>query len=641
MSDEAPARGRRRIDPGLVAVAVVVAVFVVHRLLVILSAGDFLYPLEPSEAKNTQIAWDLMTGRFGQDGFTSSAYISNSGSIHHGSYSTAALSYLFVSRFTGYGLLSVRLVPLLFNAAALLIWMEILRRSVGLTASLLSGLALILVPTLFLAFDLTFLGCHPESQLPLALTIGAWLLWLRDGGRKKRTALLFGACVGYSLIFSYLLWPLLAVMVLLALTPPLVRPGKRGIGWGLLGLLVGLWPLWLILVLGGPGALFGSAITEREETTLLHMATGAGLDGALYWRTLWENLPAAFHDFWMNQRVAGPLWGRINFEPIAYRILVFGPLLLVPWAVFEREPVRRRLLLLIGLAPALVYLWLCFASPWKPHVPVRYLIPLALLGFSAPAVMVGLGVQRAREGAGWRRAVAILLAVIGGGALAWLSPPRFVEAADVIRLERSGPLLRHRYVAYYNLGIGTVWAELVDDVNDMIDVRTAQGEPEGFDGFQAGLWGSGRRLALGEGDWEAPELEWGSLRAGCNEWAERQGYLTDEDRDDPRIVALNVGWGAGIRARWNAEVVAAVARQAQDEGGWPHWLAWSDFWEGFGFGFGRAVPDVPAHPDSLPDAIPAEHRQEVVRGMEAGRALGEVPRAPRRPIWPSVRGPAT
>jgi hypothetical protein len=180
VSEPPPPTRRRRIDPGLVAVILMVVVFVAHRLLVALSAGDFLYPLEPSEAKNTQIAWDLMTGRLGTVGFTPSSYISNSGSIHHGSYSTAALSYLFVSRFTGYGLLSIRLVPLLFNAVALGVWMEILRRSIGLTAALLAGLALLLVPTLFIAFDLTFLGCHPESQLPLALTIGAWLLWLRD-----------------------------------------------------------------------------------------------------------------------------------------------------------------------------------------------------------------------------------------------------------------------------------------------------------------------------------------------------------------------------------------------------------------------------------------------------------------------------
>ena len=641
MSETSPQSSRRRIDPGLIAVVLVVVVFVVHRLLVALSAGDFLYPLEPSEAKNTQIAWDLMTGRFGTEGFTPGSYISNSGSIHHGSYSTAALSYLFVSRFTGYGLLSIRLVPLLFNAAALGVWMEILRRSIGLTAALLAGLALILVPTLFLAFDLTFLGCHPESQLPLALTIGAWLMWLRDGGAEKRSALLFGACAGYSLVFSYLLWPLLGLMALLALTPPIVRPGKRGVGWGLVGLGVGLWPLWLILILGGPGALFGSAITEREETTILNMATGYGLDGALYWRTLWENLPAAFHDYWMNQQEAGPAWGRLNFELIAYRILVFGPLLLLPWAIAEKGPVRRRLLLLVGLAPTGAYLWLCFATPWKPHVPVRYFIPFALLGFSAPAVMVGLGVRRARQAGGWRRAVALLLAVVGAGVLGWLTPPRFIEATDAIRLERVGPLLRHRYVAYYNLGVGTVWAELVDDVNDMIDVRTAQGDPDGFDGFQAGLWGSGRRLALGEGDWEPPELEWGSLRAGCNEWAERQGYLAEQDRDDPRTVALNVGWGAGIRGRWNAEVVGAVAAEAQEQGGWPHWLAWPDFWEGYGYGFGRAVNDVPARADSLPDAIPPEHREDVVRGMEAGRALGEVPKAPRKPIWASVRGPAT
>jgi hypothetical protein len=639
VSEETPTK--RRIDPGLLVVVGVVALFTLHRVLVMLSAGDFLYPLEPSEAKNTQIAWDLMTGRFGTDGFTPGNYISNSGSIHHGSYSTGALSYWLVSRVFGYGLLSIRMVPLLFNVAAMLVWLEIVRRSLGTVAAALAGVALTLVPTLFVAFDLTFLGCHPESQLPLALTIGAWLLWLRDGGKEKRTALLLGACVGYSAIFSYLLWPLLGLMLLISFVPPLPRPGGKGVLWGAVGLLIGLWPFWLILILGGPGALFGSAITEREETTILNMATGFGLDGELYWRTLWENLPAAFHDYWMGQATAGALWGKANFELIAYRMLVFGPLLLLPWAVLEKEPVRRRLLLLVAVAPAVVYGWLCFASPWKPHVPVRYFIPFALLGFSAPAVMVGVALLRLRERSDWTRWTGLALGVVGAAALLWLTPPRFSEAADAVRLERASMVLHHRYVSYYNLGVGTVWAELVEGVNDMIDVRTAQGDPRGFDGFQAGLWGSGRRLALGEGDWEPPDLDWGSVRSGLSEWSERQSYLPEQDKDDPRTVAFNVGWGAGVRSRWNVADVARVAEEATSEGSWPQQLELALFWEGFGFGWGRAVADVPAHADSLPDFIPAEHREAVARGMRDGRALGEVPKAPRKPIFTSVRGPAT
>ena len=117
----------------------------------------------------------------------------------------------------------------------------------------------------------------------------------------------------------------------------------------------------------------------------------------------------------------------------------------------------------------------------------------------------GLGWQLARgqneeKPPPWLRGGGVLLFVLGLGTLLWLSPPRLIEANQALRLERSSELLEHRYVTYYNLGIGTVWAEMVEDVNDMIDYRAAEGRPEAFHGFQAGLWGSGRRLALGEGE---------------------------------------------------------------------------------------------------------------------------------------------
>ncbi len=646
---------------GRIAIGVVVAIFALHRIAVMLSAGDFLYPLEPSEAKNSQIAYDLMTGRFGQDGYTLGNYVSNSGSIHHGSYSTMAISYLLVSRFTGYGLLSIRLVPFLFTTAALIVWLEVLRRHFGAITAVVAGVALTLVPTLFFAFQLTFLGCHPESVFPLALTVGVWATWMQRGTDDARLSGLLGACVGYSAIFSYLLWPFLGLMAALSLVPPIVRPTRRALKGGAIGTAVGLWPFWLILLLGGPKALFGSAITEREETTMAAMATGEGLSWELFTQTIWENLPAAFHDYWMNQGEAGALWGGMNFEPVAYRLLAFGPLLLLPWALLEKDAVRRRLLLLVGGAPTVVYLWLCFASPWKPHVPVRYFIPFALLGFSAPAVMVGIGIRDGREASGVRRVAGILLAVVAAGALLWTVPPRVIEAKAAVRLERSGELLRHRYVTYYNMGFGTVWAEMVDDVNDLVDVRAAQGDPKGSAGFQAGLWGSGRRLALGEGDWEPPELEWGSVQAGLNEWYERQRYKEPRDRDDPTIFASNLGWGTGIRAGWDASRVALVLEEGMERhpGGtwddlwadldnpelrldsWPPGLPWDAFWEGYGMGYGRAVPDVPAQADSLPDALPMEYRPAVVRGMEAGRALGEVPRAPKKLPFESVRNPAT
>lgn len=619
----------------------VVVVFVVHRVLVALSAGDFLFPIEPSEAKNTQIAWDLVSGRFGTDGFSLGNYVANTGSIHHASYSTAAAVYVAVARIAGFGVLPVRMVPLLFKAAAMLVWLTLLRRTLGVAAALLAGIALVLVPTIFVAYDLTFYGCHFEAPLPLSLAIGAWLLWCRDGDERPWTWALAAALAGYAACFSYLLWPLLALMALLSLLPPRPRLGPAAAGWAGMGFVVGLWPLWLILVLEGPRQLVGTPITEDESTTMLQLAAGHGLDWSLYVRTVRDNLPSGFQDYWMGQATAGAAWGGVRFEKIAYPIMVLGPLLLLPWAVSEAHPVRRRLLLLVAVGPALAYLWLCFASPWKPSMPSRYLAPLAFLGFSAPAMMAGVGLLRLRQAAGWRRAAGGVLALAGVGVIAWEAPLRWIEAVSAIRLERAPQVSRHRYVTYYNLGIGTVWAEMVDDVNDLVDVRSDTSDPRAFDGVQAGLWGSGRSDALGEGDWDPPELDWGSMRSGLNEWAERQSFVPAPDKDDPRTVALNMGWGAGIRARWNAERVARILQDAAAEGSWPEMLDVADFWEGFGFGWGRALDDVPAHADSLPLSIPEQYREDVIRGMAAGRELGEVPEAPRKPVFASVRGPAT
>lgn len=652
----------RRVDPGLVVLALILLVFAIHRYLVILSAGDFLYPLEPSEAKNTQIAWDLVTGRFGSGDFNFGTYLANSGSVHHASYSSGAFIYWFVSLFTGFSLLSVRLIPLLAWIGTLILWMALLRRYLGTTAAALAGIGLFLVPTLFIAFQLTFLNCHPEASLPLAAAIAAWLWWLESGGSGPRQSLVFGLCFGYAAVFSYLLWPFLALLVALSLIPPRPRIARAPAARFALGMALGLWPLWLIL-LNDPGALFTYSITERPETTLLNMARGRGLDLGLYFQTVRENLPYAFHDFWLVQEEAGRLWGGIAFESISYKLLVCGSLVLLPWGLSERDPLRRRLVLLVALGPPLIYLWLAFASPWKPNVPVRYLVPLGLLGFSAPGVAVGLALRRVREGS----RSAWLLAAIGALWLLWLIPPRLHEARAAVHPERMEALRQHRYVSYYNLGIGTVWAEQVRDVNDLIDVRTAQGSQEGFGGIQAGLWGSGRRLALGEGDWQAPELTWDALFSGIQEWSERQSYLPRKDevggdldddphrpvRDEPAAAAHNIGWGVGIRASWNSATVVEVVNSAQSSGVcpeqpgewqgtcWPAALDWQIFWEGYGFGLGRAQPELSDHTGSLPVAIPETAREAVARGIRAGRALGPVPQAPRKPLFKSVRGPAT
>ena len=211
----------------------------------------------------------------------------------------------------------------------------------------------------------------------------------------------------------------------------------------------------------------------------------------------------------------------------------------------------------------------------------------------------------------------------------------------VERLERAEANRDHRYLHYYNLGIGTIWSEQVGDINDLIDVRTAQNEAHSFAGMQAGLWGSGDRLALGEGHWSPPQPSADSLNAGLSEWAERQSYASEEERDDPRLAAQNIGWGLGVRASWNTARVAAVLQTTKERGLWPQSLSVEDAWEGYGWGLGRARAGVSDHPDSLPPSVPEAMHEAVSRGMRDGRALGRVPEAGSQPAFASVRGSAT
>ena len=385
--------------------------------------------------------------------------------------------------------------------------------------------------------------------------------------------------------------------------------------------------------------LFGSAITENPESTLLETATGMGLDWEEFRVTFWGNLPAGFEDYWMSHPEA-PRLGRLDmfFEEVAYRVLVFGPLLLLPWAIADRDPLTRRLGVLTAISPLLVYAWLAFASPWKPHVPVRYFVPFALFGLSAPGVGVGLALRRLRS-PGWTRwtAVPLLLACVGW--LVVIAPHRLHEARNVVRPDRFGSLVEHRYVAYYNLGVGTVWGSMVRDLNDLIDVRSADEDPHAFDGMQAGLWGAGARLALGRGDWDPPEVTWNLIRAGLREWGERDAYRSPEEREDADRVARNVGWGVGLRAGWDLPIVAREIAEGRKAGEWPAQLSTEAFWRGLGEGYGRARPDAAI--DALPDLLSPAERESLVLGMEWGRALGAVPPSPERPRFESIRGPAT
>jgi len=613
---------------GLLVVVAILVLFVGHRVAVIYSAGDFLWALEPSEAKHTQIAWDLRSGRFGTEGFGLDGYVANSGSVHHGSYLSCALAFAAVSLVAGFDMVAVRLTPLLFWIAGFVVLVGAMFRRFGPAAAVMTALGLTLVPSQVIGVQLALLGSHSETVLPVAALLAVWAAWLdRDRKPTVLTALL-GVCMGYAAAFSYLLIPIVAMVVFITLLPPLPRLDRRTWAAGVGGVLVGLWPTWLIIALE-PGALFTHSVTERTETTPLALAAGGGAGWAEIRQTLAVNLPEGAYDYWVSQATLPALFGGQWFEQWAWRVVVLGPLLLLPLALSERGALQRKVALLLSVGPALSYLFLCVTTPWKPHVPLRYMIPMLVLAAAAPGVAVALGLRR-RDGLGRGLALLAILSTL------WMAGPRLWEAGALVRPSRWANNSEHRLVTYYNLGVHTVWAEDVPAVNDLVDVRSHSGDPRSFGGIQAALWGAGATHGLGRGSWEPVEsMDWPSLRASMGEWQERQSYFPPAEQDDPLAAAQNIGWGVGIRTRWDPAVLAEILAEAGAD--WPDSVSADAVWEGFGLGWGR----IDASASSEARLIPEDARGAVQRGIEAGRALGEVPEAPIPPIFATVRGTAT
>ncbi len=632
---------RRRALLGRLAITGIVAGFVVHRVLVALSAGDFLFPLEPWEAKNTQIAWDLHTGRFGSPGFGLRAYLANSGSAHHAAYSTTALVYLLLSKVGGLTLLPVRLEPLLFWTGALAVWLECIRRYAGATAAILAGVGLALVPSEVVGWQLTFFGCHSESVLPLALALGAWLLWLERGGRGLLAAAFAGLCAGYAAAFSYLLWPVLALLPVLLLLPPRPRPGWRALAALGAGLLVGFWPIWLIVVFD-PGALFAFSVTEDASTRIRDLAFARDLGRPLFVESLRMGLRGYPDDYWVATALPGALWGGDRFEHWAWRLCLLGPLALLPASWRLRKTGLGRLGLIVALGPALSLLFIAYGSPFKPEIPLRYKLGAGFLGWCAPGISVGLGlalVRQARSFWLWRVGGWTWI-VVGAVCLIWVGLPRLIEARAMVRTGHTHELLEHRYVAYYNLGIGTIWAEQVAEVNDLIDVRTAEGSPAAFAAFQAGLLHDYQATGLGRATWSPLPYQDDSLLHGLGEWRERRNHNAEIAAMPADLAAQNIGWGAGIRSRWDGIAVARALDRAVDEGLWPADLEPVEFWRGYAMGWGRAhrAPDPPASSDLR--GVPASYLLPALGAVGEGRAL-EAAAPDAEPTFRSIRGPAT
>ena len=626
---------------GIVAILAVVVAFAVHRVLVIVSAGDFLFPIEPWEGKNTQIAWDLFTGRYGSEGFGLGDYVTNSGAVHHASFSTTSAVYLAVSEVLGFGLLGVRVTPLLFWMGALCIWMETVRRAAGVVAAVLVGVGLSLVPMAIIGWQLTFFGCHSEAVLPLAAVVGCWLMWLSRNDRGWFLSAATGFFGGYAIAFSYLLWPVVGLLVALTVVPPRPSLPRRAVVGLTAGTLAGLWPLWLILLLS-PQALPSFPVTEEPATHLTDLAVARGAPAALIFETFAAPFDGFPGDYWGATARPGALWGGARFEGLSWVLATLAPLALLPVGWIHRRRSIGRLALLVGLAPSLCLLFVAHGSPYKPGLPLRYTIPLAFIGWSAPGLAVGIGLWSLRELSPSRgQRIAAWLLIAGGSlVLLWLTPPRLQEAASVVQLGRTASVREHRYVAYYNLGIGTIWSEQVPEVNDLLDVRASQGHPGAFAGIQAGLLHDQQATGLPLQTWTPRPLTHDSLLAGLHEWRERQSYLEPREQEYTVVAAENIGWGVGIRGRWNGMTVSRAFDGAFDRGKWPRQMAPDAFWEGYGMGWGRASAEAPEESEQMPRTIPETYHQAVARGVQRGRAIGEVPETTGPPPFRSIRKPA-
>lgn len=633
-----PSVWRARAD--LLWVAVPTLAWFLHRLAIVLSAGDFLFAIEASEAKNTQFAWDLMTGRFGSPEFGLPAYVANSGHVHHASYSSTAVLFVLVSKVLGWSMVAVRTIPLLFGTAAVGIWLTLLKRHLGGLAALVAGVGLVVVTPQLIGVQLSFQGCHPESVLPLAVAIAVWTRWRSLGGRAPLWSFLAAFTLLYAAVFSYLLWPLLFLVAATSLIPPVPRPGIRDWGMALVGIVLGLWPLALILSVAPVDVLFTSSITENPASTVGNQAAGAGVHGELLRATVdWFFGPGG-DDPWTWRAnpwtIEGGEWStRLKF------LTWFGPLSLLPFSLLPMSPTARRLTLLTALGPTLTWAFLIYGSPLKPDVPPRYFTAASLIALSAPGVLVGVGRATWRHG-GWGRGLAWPAIALGLTWTAALVPLRTWEQGDLIRPERWADNLKHRYVEYYNAGMGTVWARQVVDANQYLDVRAFQARTLGtsatFHGTIAGFCCEGTHSGLQAATWDPPKPSWFTMGSGLNEWKEAASYGA-WGTTDYAWVARNLGWGIGLRTEWQLPAMIQVMTEGQED-------EWSGLpidsllvWEGLGFGLGRTASELPASADALPPTIPAEAAEAMARGMAEARALGPVPRMALPPPFPSAHGP--
>jgi len=620
-------------QPWLIPAAGVLLFFLI-RLTAALCAGDTLVQMGDQEAKHTEMAWALAQGDLGTTGWRIRDFLLTGGNVHHGGFLSISMWFWALSKVFGESLLTLRMIPILWWTGTVAVWAFVLHRRVGPVAAGLSPIAFLLAPVDVLGWQLHTNGSHTEIVLPLALMCAGFCLYL---DAERRTPLLAGAAglaVGYAVGFNLAMGPVVLLLLLIGVLPPAWWRAPKRLGVAVAGVLVGLWPLWLLMALDFRGFLF-RPLTEDPSSQLGNVARGLGNDKTIPWLFF-----DALEIEWQQGAILAPGGQLLTVDGgfHLYRTaLILGALLLVPAAIRSPGPARR-LGLLVGMLPAAMLLIVSWATPFDMVRPVYVLAPLSV-GLVWPALAVGLGLGLWSRPAWFDRVLGAATGGVGVLVMLFVLSVSVSSIPELWQPDRAGALLRHRYSAYWHYRMGPIPAEQVDRWNDVIDVREQDGDPMGMFGFPMTV------LAQeGEG---VPDDGW-----LLDHWAEVSGnferaFPLTYASVDLGLAAENIGWGLGIRSGFVVQDFVRLVGSAQRDGRIPPELDLQRIWTGWGYGRARAeLVDVARGRTVEPAAealvlVPEEFRAAASRGMDAAHALGPVPRQRRPTTLRSVLGGPT
>lgn len=410
------ARPVRRSWPAWAVALVLVAISSAQKMLLVLAPSEHVSPawVEAEELHRGNIAREILEGPLLplQD-------------FHHaanvgGSVVVGALAAPSIALF-GDSIVSVRLVPVLFNAACVLLAFLILERTYGRRAAWIGGLLVALTPPGYSLVSITAWGTHHEGN---ALSLACVLLYLglrrgRDGSPREPgvvRASALGLVAGFATYFGYTSLLALGALAVFELLHDKLFFARRWFAAAAVGYALGFLP-WIAYNLAHDFSglsIYGQPLEERVRP--------GGMLENLRW------FAASFLPESLFFRVVPEPWGRAL--AVATCVALAGAVALAAWSL--RRPLRDAARALVRvraprpLAAGIVFLLYLplfavaiasfdvgqWGSPTGIAHDGRYATPL--YPFVALAAGVGLG-QLARRG---RVARAAALAIAGSVLLA-------------------------------------------------------------------------------------------------------------------------------------------------------------------------------------------------------------------------------